>query len=256
MVCKRLRWRLEKENLIASTQFGSRNMRSTTDFLVSLESDVCDAFAMNEHLLLVPLDVEKAYEMGWVNRGSVLSVLLFIIAINEALEIISIYPYINGRLFVDDFSLTLRGTNIDVTIKIMQHVLNKLLEWSETRGFKLSKTKSEYMLFKRSQDINHEPLMLYNQPMKKVPQLKILGLIFDSKLKHAAIIYDSANKKTLKILDSIQNNALRIALGAFRTSPTTTLEAEANIPPLVLRRKELCLRYVLTASSNPNNPAC
>lgn len=51
MVCKRLRWKLEIEKFISPTQYGSRNMRSTTDYLINLEAYICDALAINDHRL-------------------------------------------------------------------------------------------------------------------------------------------------------------------------------------------------------------
>jgi ribonuclease HI len=56
-------------------------------------------------------------------------------------------------------------------------------------------------------------------------------------------------------LDPIQNQALRICLGAFRTSPADSLCVEANEPPLDFRRRKLSLQYILKLQSYPNNPA-
>ena len=55
-------------------------------------------------------------------------------------------------------------------------------------------------------------------------------------------------------LDSIHNQGLRLALGAFRTSPVRSLYAEANEPSLNLRRKKLSFQYYLKLKSNPDNP--
>ena len=55
-------------------------------------------------------------------------------------------------------------------------------------------------------------------------------------------------------MDSIHNQGLRLALGAFRTSPVNSLYAEANEPSLNLRRKKLSLQYYLRLKSNHNNP--
>ena len=57
------------------------------------------------------------------------------------------------------------------------------------------------------------------------------------------------------MLDPIQNQGLRIAMGAYRTSPAESLWAEANEPPLELRRKKLSLQYALKLSLTPDNPA-
>ena len=55
-------------------------------------------------------------------------------------------------------------------------------------------------------------------------------------------------------MDSILNQGLRLALGAFRTSPVNSLYAETNEPSLNLRRKKLFLQYYLKLKSNQNNP--
>ena len=57
------------------------------------------------------------------------------------------------------------------------------------------------------------------------------------------------------MLNTIQNQGLRLALGAFRTSPETSLHAEAYILPLELRRQKLSLQYAIKLSTLPNNPA-
>jgi len=49
------------------------------------------------------------------------------------------------------------------------------------------------------------------------------------------IIYGSARKSYLRILDPVQNQALRLCLGAFHTSPVSSLHVEANEIPLDVR---------------------
>ena len=75
-----------------------------------------------------------------------------------------------------------------------------------------------------------------------------------SKLDYGCQIYGSACPSYLKMLDTIQNQGLRLALGAFRTSPETSLQAEASILPLELRRKQLTLQYAIKISATPENP--
>ena len=55
-------------------------------------------------------------------------------------------------------------------------------------------------------------------------------------------------------IETIQNQALRICLGAFRTSPIDSLHVEANETPIYLRRKKLALQYALKIKSTPENP--
>ena len=49
--------------------------------------------------------------------------------------------------------------------------------------------------------------------------------------------------------------ALRLALGALRTSPVESLYVEANEAPLSLRREKLALQYYTKLQSCPSNPA-
>jgi len=85
--------------------------------------------------------------------------------------------------------------------------------------------------------------------------LHLYRSLIRSKLDYGCIVYGSARPSYLKILDPIENCALRLCLGAFRTSPATSLCVEANEPPLDIRRKRLSLQYVARLASNPSNPA-
>ena len=59
----------------------------------------------------------------------------------------------------------------------------------------------------------------------------------------------------LKTLDTIHHEGLRLALGAFRTSPVESLYAESNEPSLYIRRVKLSLQYVSKLAANPRNSA-
>ncbi|GFT36084.1 RNase H domain-containing protein [Trichonephila clavipes] len=74
--------------------------------------------------------------------------------------------------------------------------------------------------------------------------LRLNRALIRSKLDYGSVVYSSACKSLLKILDPVHHQALRLCLGAFRTSPVESLYAEAYEPPLDLRRKYL---YSLSA---------
>ena len=57
------------------------------------------------------------------------------------------------------------------------------------------------------------------------------------------------------MLDTVHHQGLRLALGAFRTSPVESLYVEAEEPSLYLRREKLTLQYAITLAANPSNPA-
>lgn len=227
IVSNRLRWKLEREQLLSANQFGFRENRFTLDHLVIIEAQASEAIIQGGHLLVVSMDMEKAYEMIWKERviellgkinieghmldfiknflderflkvrinnnnstkmkmenglpqGSVLSVILFLIAINDIMECID--SPVQPALFADDLTLTCFGKNAEMTIKVMQRSMDKLEIWTNKTGFKFSESKSEYMFISRKKIPDHPNLLLGNHPLKQKEQLKILGMILDKKL--------------------------------------------------------------------------
>ena len=85
--------------------------------------------------------------------------------------------------------------------------------------------------------------------------LNLYRALVRSKLDYGSIIYGSALKSYLKILDTVHHQGLRLALGAFRTSPIPSLYVEADEPSLSERQVKLSLQYITKIKSNPTNPA-
>ena len=79
--------------------------------------------------------------------------------------------------------------------------------------------------------------------------------IVRSKLDYGCIVYDTAWNTNLRQLDSIHNTGLRLALGAFCTSPVSSLYTEANEAPLEERRLKLSMHYYLKTCACIDNPA-
>ena len=84
--------------------------------------------------------------------------------------------------------------------------------------------------------------------------LRLYRSLIRSKLDYGSIIYGSAAKTHLNKIDVVAHTGLRIALGAFRTSPIESLYAEAGEPPLALRREQLATQYAVRVSQYPDNP--
>ena len=74
--------------------------------------------------------------------------------------------------------------------------------------------------------------------------LHLYGALIRSKLDYGCIVYGSARHSYLRMLDPVQNHALRLCLGAYRTSPSSSLCVLANEPPLHLRRQKLSMQYL------------
>jgi len=84
--------------------------------------------------------------------------------------------------------------------------------------------------------------------------LHLYRSLMQSKLDYGCIVYGSARGSYLRMFDPIQNHAVRLCLGAYRTSPASSLPMEANEPPLYFRQKKLSLQYCIKLSCNYNNP--
>ena len=84
-----------------------------------------------------------------LQHGSVLSVSLFLIAINDVLNCMT--NPVMGLLFADDLTLVCKGENPHTTQILLEETLDKLQKWTQTSGFKFSSTKSETIIFSRKQ---------------------------------------------------------------------------------------------------------
>lgn len=253
IISKRIRWYVETNKYLSAFQYGFRQYRSTTDYLINIESEILDSFANSNYSVVVALDIEKAYEMVWKHRvlkllqninivgntlafvrnflssrtmkvrindymsdpvpienglpqGSVLSVILFLVAINDVLN--NIEKPVKGFLFADDLTIICSGGTLCPTLKLIQNTLNNLQEWSERVGFKFSKTKTEFMIFTNKRKVfRNTQLTLNNHSIKEVSNLKILGLIFDKKLSWNTHINNLKSEcyKRLNIIKSLSS---------------------------------------------------
>ena len=89
----------------------------------------------------------------------------------------------------------------------------------------------------------------------RIVPLRLYRWLVRSKLDYGCVVYGSACRSVLKQLDPIHHQSLRIALGAFRTSPAQSLYVETHEPSLTTRRLKLSLNYVFKHKSLPENPA-
>ena len=240
---------------------------------------------------------KQVVQKNGVPQGSVLSVTLFLVAINDIVT--SIDSPVKCCLFADDLTIYATGKNHKVTEELLQTSLNKLLNWTSTSGFKFSTEKTKYTIFSNSKQIPEIHLTMHNIPIERTDEIKILGLIFDrklswknhlnylkttttqrlnilktlsarnwgadhqtllntykalilSKLDYASIIYGGA--KTVSSLNAIHNKAIKIALGAYHTSPTLSILAESKMTPLEYRRIILMGKYACKIASIPCSP--
>lgn len=222
-------------------------------------------------------------------QGSVLSVTLFLVAINDICN--NLPKPAKFILFADDCSIYCSGSQIITTTRFLQQALDALARWSSETGFSFSPTKTQCIIFNKKKK---EPLPILNFMNTQLPfanSIRILGLTFDHKLTwrphlkklktecqsriktlkilgnnnwgadtnslitvykalilssidYGDIIYHSAKQKVLSTLEPIHNQGIRLAIGAFRTSPVDSILYYAGEAPLHLRRQNHILKYV------------
>ena len=85
--------------------------------------------------------------------------------------------------------------------------------------------------------------------------LMLYRAIVRSKLDYGCIVYGTASNTDLRQLDSIHNAGVRLALGAFCTSPVCSMYTEANEAPLEERWLKLSMHYYLKTRACTNSPA-
>ena len=85
--------------------------------------------------------------------------------------------------------------------------------------------------------------------------IKIYKVFIRTKLVYGVTAIASAADSRLENLNKVQNSALRVALGARRTSPIAALQVESNVPPLNIYLKELnCIYFLKTKAQGDSHP--
>lgn len=72
-----------------------------------------------------------------------------------------------------------------------------------------------------------------------------------AKIDYGCLLYRTASASLLSRLEVLQNSCLRLILGARRTSPILSLQAETHLPPLSLRRQFLAARFFVRLQCRP-----
>ena len=85
--------------------------------------------------------------------------------------------------------------------------------------------------------------------------LHLYNILIRSRLDYGCVVYQSASRTTKKLIDPIENECLRIATGAFKSTPIQNLHIIANQMPLEIRRQHLTLKYYIKIRSHIGNPS-
>ena len=145
---------------------------------------------------------DKISPLAGVPQGSVLSPLLFLIYVNDL-------PKPHNRQnsksqFADDTALWAAYKNIQFAARFLCKDLRKLAKWCAKWRIKLNPEKTKVIIFSRfSLAKNSEPILkLYGERLKIYPQVKFLGITFDSNFtfkKHFEEILGRCNTRYHRI---------------------------------------------------------
>ena len=89
-------------------------------------------------------DSDKMFIKRGVSQGSILGPLLFLVFINDMLNVSSELSYI---LFAEDSNLLISGTNFKQILKIMNDELEKNTWWFKSNSLCLNVNKTNFMVF-------------------------------------------------------------------------------------------------------------
>ena len=158
---------------------------------------------------------EKFLQESGVPQGSVLSVTLFGILINDIGS--SLPPTVHRSLFVDDFAIWVSTSTSVSAQRQLQICIDGLAQWSLLNGFKFSTGKTVCLHFcRRTRYCPDIVLRLYGQRIPIKTETKFLGMTFDRRLSygpHIALLRGRCTSRSniLKVVS-------RMSYGADRTT--------------------------------------
>ena len=140
----------------------------------------------------------KVYRKAGVLQGSNLSLLLFLIYVNDMQN--PSHHQTNKSQFADDAGEWAMSKNIDLTEEYLQWDLDKLARWCGKWRIKLNPEKTKVIIISKSQsELRAEPaLSLYGDLPSYYPHIKFLGITFDNRMtfrKHFEDILECCNNK-------------------------------------------------------------
>jgi len=147
---------------------------------------VADFLASRSIRVRVGVAMSNSYHLqNGTPHGSVISPLLFLIMVNDIEE-----PNNRVRLslYADDSATWKSGPNLAALIKDIQRFLDRLTEFFDRWGFKLSVAKTEATVFTRNRQFrpNDVKLTIGGSLIKVEKTVRFLGVVFDRALTWSA----------------------------------------------------------------------
>lgn len=145
-----------------------------------------------------------------VPQGSVLSVTLFLVAVQPVFRVVP--NAVDILLYADDIILIVRRRKEETLYRTLQAAVKAVSKWAKSVGFRISPSKSK--IFYGSPNVRRAPrnnICIDQVPIPKTNKLKIIGITIDRKLtfqQHCKTIKSSCESR-LRILKIIGNRLPR-----------------------------------------------
>ena len=147
---------------------------------------------LTDRLFYVSVDGDNSYltksDTGTI-QGSILGPILYAIFVSPLFDLEKLSNY------ADDNYIVRWNSCIESLITDMRESLEAITKWLKDSGLKVNESKTEMCLFHRS-DTKIINLNLNNVNLKSTPQIKVLGVIFDSKLQWTEQVANAVKKST------------------------------------------------------------
>ena len=213
---------------------------------------------------------DKISPIAGVPQGFVLSPLLFLIYINDLPN--PHHRQNSKSQFADDTALWAASKNVQFAAKRLHKDLRNLAKWCAKWRIKLNPEKTKVIIFSRSPLARKsEPILkLYGERLKIYPQVKFLGITFDSKLTfHPSTIlqiykqcvrpiFEYGSLSTITTSDMIiskiqrlQNKFIRLALRLPKYISVKLLHDSSGLPYVKDRLLSCATRTLERISKNP-----
>lgn len=128
-------------------------------------------------------------------QGSVLGPLLFIMYINDMRRVLR---FCDINLFADDTVLFIAAKDLEETIIHLNEDLQSLSRWLKYKQLKLNISKTKFMVISRNRVNENVSVIIDDETIERVREIKYLGVIIDDNLKfnsHIDIVIKKIAKK-------------------------------------------------------------